>query len=259
MEKQSERKNNRSKAVIIVIAMLLMVALVVGMGAMTYSRYITSDTTGDQTATAAKWGFVVTVNADNLFGTDYTLETGSSLATKVTSDGVGVAVNAESSVVAPGTTGSMTISITGSAEVLAKLTIDFGNTVQEIHYGDYYPVEWTLSEGNTKKVVGKLSDVVDYFNNDSNNPKITAGDDTFEREYTLTWEWELGSDDDTNAKDTIIGYKASGKAYNEIENSYIGTKKLGDLVSSDNYNTESAFIVTQMSFNMTVSIEQIQE
>lgn len=233
MEKQSERKNNRSKAVIIVIAMLLMVALVVGMGAMTYSRYITSDTTGDQTATAAKWGFVVTVNADNLFGTDYTLKTGSSLATKVTSNGV--AVNAESSVVAPGTTGSVTISITGSAEVLAKLTIDFGNTVKEIHYGDYYPVKWTLSEGNTKKVVGKLSDVVDYFNNDSNNPKITAGDDTFEREYTLTWEWELDSGNDE--KDTAIGKKASNSDYQEL----------------------GVEIEPTMSFNMTVSIEQIQE
>lgn len=233
MEKQSERKNNRSKAVIIVIAMLLMVALVVGMGAMTYSRYITSDTTGDQTATAAKWGFVVTVNADNLFGTDYTLKTGSSLATKVTSNGV--AVNAESSVVAPGTTGSVTISIEGSAEVLAKLTIDFGNTVKEIHYGDYYPVKWTLSEGNTKKVVGKLSDVVDYFNNDSNNPKITAGDDTFEREYTLTWEWELDSGNDE--KDTAIGKKASNSDYQEL----------------------GVEIEPTMSFNMTVSIEQIQE
>lgn len=233
MEKQSERKNNRSKAVIIVIAMLLMVALVVGMGAMTYSRYITRDTTGNQTATAAKWGFVVTVNADNLFGTNYTMGTGSSLATKVTSDGV--AVNAESSVVAPGTTGFMNISITGSAEVFAKLTIGFGNTVQEIHYGDYYPVKWTLSDGTTEEVFSKLSDVKEYFNNDSNNNlKITAGDQ-FDKTYTLTWKWELVSDNDE--KDTAIGKKASNSDYQE----------------------SGVEIEPTMSFNMTVSIEQIQE
>ena len=51
-----------------IVAVVLMVALVVGMGAMTYARYISSYDSGEQIATAAKWGFVVNADTTNLFG-----------------------------------------------------------------------------------------------------------------------------------------------------------------------------------------------
>ena len=114
-----KNKSRKSKKLLVVVAVILMLGLVVGMGAMTYSRYVTSGSTA-QTATAAKWGFVVTVSADDLFASDYTKADGASLATKAT--GTGVAVHASTTgtnLVAPGTTGSMTITISGSAEVLA--------------------------------------------------------------------------------------------------------------------------------------------
>ena len=50
-------KSRKNKKMLVAVAMILMIALVAGMGAMTYSKYITSGTTGEQTATAAKWGF----------------------------------------------------------------------------------------------------------------------------------------------------------------------------------------------------------
>lgn len=234
MEKQSERKNNRSKAVIIVIAMLLMVALVVGMGAMTYSKYITSGTTGDQTATAAKWGFVVTVNATDLFGTDYTKGESDEHAKVVTTSGsTGVAVDAESKAVAPGTTGFMTISVSGTAEVKAKLTIAFTGDTKEIHYGeDYYPVKWTLNDGSSNNLVtdGKLADVKDAL---ENNSTINAGYKLTEKTYTLTWKWAFDGD---NTKDTAIGKKANDLSYTE----------------------SGVEIEPTMSFNITISVEQIQ-
>ena len=52
-----EKKNRKNRKPLIVVAMLLMVALVVGLGAMTYSRYVSSFNSGTQQATAAKWGF----------------------------------------------------------------------------------------------------------------------------------------------------------------------------------------------------------
>lgn len=235
MEKQSERKNNRSKAVIIIVAMLLMVALVVGMGAMTYSRYITSGTTGDQTATAAKWGFVVTVDANNLLGTNYTKESGD-LATIVTSDGVAVKASSTGNVVAPGTTGSMTITVNGSAEVLAALEIK-AESLKEIFYKksdsdvEYYPVKWSLSEETGGSILSNVSlkDITDELAEqnqtfDANTP--------YNKNYTLTWSWALDSNNDE--KDTAIGKAAAGTT------------------------EEGATINAEMTFKITVSIKQVQ-
>ena len=58
----------KNKKLFMVVAIVLMLGLVAGMGAMTYSRYATKYDAPPQSATAAKWGFVVTANAENLFG-----------------------------------------------------------------------------------------------------------------------------------------------------------------------------------------------
>lgn len=233
MEKQSERKNNRSKAVIIVIAMLLMVALVVGMGAMTYSRYITSDTTGSQTATAAKWGFVVTVDASNILGKSYKATAENTLAT-VDSTGVAVKVIGDANVVAPGTTGSMTISINGSAEVLAALEITAVG-LQEISYtkdeSTYNPVKWSLSEQTDGSILSnvKLSDITSKL---AEQNKTFEANTPYNKKYTLTWSWDLDSGNDE--KDTAIGKAVAG-------------------------TTESgATIVTEMTFSISVSVKQVQ-
>ena len=63
---KNKTRNNKRKP-LLVVALVLMVALVLGMGAMTYSRYISTAEMDDgkTTATVAKWGYVVTINADN--------------------------------------------------------------------------------------------------------------------------------------------------------------------------------------------------
>lgn len=251
-------KNKKSKKPLIVVAMILMIGLVAGMGAMTYSRYITSGTTGTQTATAAKWGFVVTVNATDLFATDYSVAEGATLATKVAGDGVAVNASSAANVVAPGTTGSMTISISGSAEVLAKLSITTIGDVSQIHLGDYYPVVWKLTDGGELIVSGELSYVLDTLLGTSTT--FSAGD-SYDKYYTLSWEWplETGATDDekatNNAKDTLIGYKAQNKGYADIKDTYVGSKLLSEVVTSVNYGE----IATVMSFNLQISVEQIQK
>lgn len=251
-------KNKKSKKPLIVVAMILMIGLVAGMGAMTYSRYITTTKSGTQTATAAKWGFVVTVNATDLFATDYSVAEGATLATKATGEGVAVNASSTANVVAPGTKGSMTISISGSAEVLAKLSITTTETPTEIHLGDYYPVVWTLTDGDKLNESGKLSTVLASLSGTS--ATFDAGT-SYSKTYTLSWEWalETGENDDdkatNNAKDTLIGYKAAGKEYADISNTYVGSKLLSEVVASVTaYNA----IVTQMSFNLQISVEQIQ-
>ena len=53
---------------IIVTACLLLTMAILAMATLTFARYTTSDNVSKQ-ATVAKWGYVVTVNSDNLFGT----------------------------------------------------------------------------------------------------------------------------------------------------------------------------------------------
>ena len=67
--KKQNRKNNKTPYLVVTLACAL---LVLGLGGNTLAKYVTSKTTESQVATVAKWGHVITVNAENLFGTDYT-------------------------------------------------------------------------------------------------------------------------------------------------------------------------------------------
>lgn len=235
-----EKSRNNSRRLMAIIAVVLMVCLILAMGAVTFAKYITSESS-TATATAAKWGYVITANATDLFPTDYTATAEGTLAVKATGDGV--SVNAESATLAPGTTGSMDITISGSAEVLAQLKIT-GSVTSEIHVGAgdsaYYPVKWTLKKGDeTIGTSGKLSEVLGTAVTDDIAISTTSATIT----YTLSWEWALETGDTTeakaanNAKDTAIGKKANDNTYTD--------SALGDIVAT-------------MSFNLTISVEQIQ-
>lgn len=246
-----ENKNKKtrfSKKLIAVVAIVLMMGLIVGMGAMTYSKYVTSQDTGSQTATAAKWGFVVTADASNLFGTDY-------ITTGIVGKGNGVTVKAstDSNVVAPGTSGSMTVTVSGSAEVLAKVTFA-GTVTSEIEFDEYNPVKWSLKKDEEAAVsYDTLEGLITAFNSSNS---IAAGD-SFNHEYTISWEWALEDSTDSyrNVKDTLIGYKAAGKSYAELPDNYQNVEyKTSTKLDETTYNK----IQSQMQFNLTVTVEQIQ-
>ena len=131
----------KNKKFLVIIATALMACLVIGMGAMTYARYISTGTHATQ-ATAAKWGFVVNVNAENLFSKDYVKENNSNYS-KPTTTGNGVAIKAANQSLAPGSTGSLTVSVSGIAEVLAELVISL-NVTENIHLDSYYPINQSL-------------------------------------------------------------------------------------------------------------------
>ena len=133
---ENTMKFNKRKS-LIVIAMFVLLAVLIAMSGMTFARYISSKEVPTQSATVAKWGFVVSADADALFGSDYK---GTTLATVVANTEEQLSVSAESAaegqtrglVVAPGTTGSMTFSITGEAEVRAQITVSMTN-VQDVY------------------------------------------------------------------------------------------------------------------------------
>lgn len=271
----------KSKKLLATVAVGLMISLVAGMGAMTFARYISTAQVPTQQATAAKWGFVVTANADNLFSTDYTLAQGATHATVVTENGVAVRAVADTegnraNLVAPGTTGSMTVSVTGSAEVAAKLTIEAGNSFKDVCIPEgtdgegatraaYYPIKWTLAkrvgESATDDVLvsrGSIGEFLEAIAEEST--ELKAGD-SVSVVYTITWAWDFNGDNSNadqlaaSKNDTLIGYKTQGVSYDKLANLLSPSMKTyKSLISETTYNA----ISTTLQFDLSVTVEQIQ-
>ena len=240
------KMNDKNKKLFIIVAMVLMVSLVVGMGAMTYSRYISSHQVPSQNATAAKWGFVVTANTSNLFGSQYKANTG----TQATVDGSGNVVakasaGATDEILAPGTSGYLTISISGQAEVKAQLSVAIDLTKNVGDGADYLPIEWTLVEGNNAPA-GDATWVKDPETLSSTNV-IEAGT-TANNNYRLYWRWVFSSGAANDLKDTVIGGKSAGLTLDQV-NAITGLS-----LTTEQY----AAYTTQLEFSATVSIVQLE-
>ena len=169
MRQTNTRKKNNLRSMIIVALLLLLVA-VIGFGGYTLSKYVSNKTSGG-TAQVAKWGYTVEADATKLFGKNYKFDTTSSVVTDGTAD-LTVSSSSTANLVAPGTSGSMTFSVKGAAEVLAKVDIEFTvvndivlNYEKDGTAGTYKPVKWTLKKGATTLVDGKtLADVANELN-----------------------------------------------------------------------------------------------
>ena len=270
----------KKKKFLTLVATGLMACLVAAMGGMTYSKYITSTSTDKQQATAAKWGFVMTANTENLFGKMYNntnKEAGkpatdgkSATIVKTTAEGISVEANNNNDklIVAPGTTGSMTIAIDGTAEVRAELKLTAGATLSEIclkkynnNAVDYYPITWTLKGGDLDKS-GTLEYVLTEL---AKTSQIIEANTSYSKNYTLSWEWPLeqGEGDAktlNNTYDTIIGYKSYGRPWADVVTDGVVTnygisKYVGSLKDTE-YTDDN--IITTIAFDINVTIEQIQ-
>lgn len=244
----------KNKKLFMVVAVVLMVALVAAMGTITYSRYISTAGIPTQQATAAKWGLALNANVSNFLSSDYT---GTGTATPVTA-GTGVAVKAANITVAPGTTGSMTITVSGTAEVRAQFTLSIAAGYTEISAtpdggSAYKPVKWTL----TKKVGDaaaetlvnaseNLADIVTKMTTESAVIEANAACNTI---YTLSWAWALET-----------GADADEKAANNKHDTAIGMYAKEANLANVNTATGNTYtdIKPSFSFNLSATIQQIQ-
>lgn len=226
--KKQNRKNNKTPYLVVTLACAL---LVLGLGGNTLAKYVTEKEVVSQTATVAKWGYVINVSDGELFGSKYD-ETG-----KINDSGVSVVSSTTGLVVAPGTNGSISFSVKGQAEVLSKLTFEASGS--DVHYGEYYPIKWTLTEvdnvnSDDLSLTGKkLSEVVTALKAESK--ASVAANTKIDSSYTLTWEWALSQGHDDY--DTYLGNAAS------------------DVADSDK-GTGTAH--TTVSFSLNIAAEQIQ-
>ena len=224
-QRKSERKNNKKSAVI--IALLLALIALLCYGGYTLSKYVTgSSKTG--TAQVAKWGYTMKVDGSNLFGKNYKFDGVASKATADT-DGLTVKASGDYNVIAPGTTGSMTFTIKGHAEVKALIAMgitpekDIILKVQKTGGKEivYSPVKWTLKK-NSVVVTGAenttLEAVAATFHHDPVVGLKKAGDELAETTYELIWSWAFeGTETFTgitvNELDTIFGRCANDDSY----------------------------------------------
>lgn len=227
-QQKSERKNNRKTTVI--IALLLALIAILSFGGYTLSKFVTSGgSTGK--AQVAKWGYKMEIDGSNLFGKNYKFDGVASKATAGT-DGLTVKASGDYNVIAPGTTGSMTFTIGGKAEVKALIAMGIDpkkDVTLKLQKADgeeivYNPVKWTLKK-NTHVISGMenttLHEVAGAFHDMIHNSASSVknpGDELATTTYELVWAWAFegtGTFKGVTADelDTILGRRAKDKSY----------------------------------------------
>lgn len=253
MTQQKSERNSNKKTVVIVALLLALIALLC-FGGYTFSKYVTSGS-GAGEAQVAKWGYTVKVDGSKLFGKKYEFDGKNSV---VNEDAAAVSVSASDTttknIVAPGTTGSMTFEVKGTAEVSAMLNIKI-DVVSEVSLTAtkgsdsevYNPIKWTLKKNGTVMNGADgvtLAKIAEVLNNDaeSKNKAIEANTDLgTDYVYELSWKWAFTDDTTTVAGftvdelDTFLGQNAT---------------ESGEYKFTNNLTT---------SFNLTIKIEQTQD
>ena len=235
--------NKKQKRTATIASMAALLAVVLGMGGQTFAKYITTNTADPQSATVAKWGLVLNqkTTGETLFKKDYD----------------GSVVSTEHTVVAPGTSGSITYLVTGYAEVDAQVTFSLesysGVSLKQGTTVDYNPVKWTYqvkggSETPFTPVTGYEFSPITY---QASNTEWTTSNS--EIEITIKWAWEIetGTSDSekeqNNKYDTIMGYaaKAEDTSFNYSSATY---------QEGDNLDYEVDYT---LDFQFKAKIEQI--
>lgn len=250
----AQKKDNRKS--IFVIGLLLLLVAVIGFGGYTLSKYVTKKNASGK-ASVAKWGFTVSADAKNLLGSEYKYD-GANSTVNAGGDKVTVKANTSAgNIVAPGTTGSMTFTIGGTAEVKAAIAVDMKVTsdvvlkyktkTPEATLVEYYPVKWALKKTvgeNTTTVVenrtlAQLKDDLAKL-----NATVEAGADYANAAtYTIEWAWD---------------FDANGVGTNDALDTFLGKIANDADATDDNYIKQDG-TSTIFEFTLDISVTQVKE
>ena len=249
----AQKKDNRKS--IFVIGLLLLLVAVIGFGGYTLSKYVTKKNASGS-ASVAKWGFTVSADAKNLLGQEYKYD-GTNSTVNAGGDKVTVKANTSAgNIVAPGTTGSMTFTIGGTAEVKATIAVDMKVTsdvvlkykttaAPEAAPVEYYPVKWALKKTvdtttttvAENKTLAELRDELAKLNATVGAGEAYANAAT----YTIEWAWAFEVNDGTNELDTFLG------------------KIANDADATDDTYTKQDGTSTIFEFTLDISVTQVKE
>ena len=272
---QTTHNENKRKKVFLIATLLLALLLIFAFGTYSLSKYVSKDS-GEGNATIAKWGYKVEVDDTKLFGQEYKKVNEGSWAT-VDGNGdvvVKAATGNDKNVIAPGTTGSMTISVTGNAEVLAKLTYDFGEssipsytiTTQTTEEPEttltytYAPVELTLQQykdSGFKTPDGNAVTGLDNIKGKLSAQTYATGSEV-SLYYKITWKWAF-------TKEGAVKPNEEGKdtytlTYDDLD-TIIGIYSSQDNEENVEYNGATYMVSSEknaINLDLTISLEQQQ-
>lgn len=257
----TQKKDNRKS--VFVIALLLLLVAVIGFGGYTLSKYVTNKSaTGS--ASVAQWGYTIEADASGIFGTDYVYNTDKAVSIVKTTESTALTVSAKNTErtnrVAPGTTGSMTFTVKGKAEVLSQIKIsiadtEFSDVVLKYTEGTdttvktYNPVKWTLKKDGeaTALVDGKtLKDVKEalakLYKTEAGKDASTAVNTAIDDKYTLSWVWDFSTNDVNDNLDTLLGMIAHDNS-----------------VTANGSYKKAEGTSTEIKFTLDISVVQLQK
>lgn len=234
-EKRTDNKSKKSKTIIVAAIVLMLCLITTCVVGTTLAKYTTSGS-GSDSAQVAKWGVKIEILGDKLFNNEYK-NSSNAVTVKSTSD-----------VVAPGTSGSTTFSISGTPEVALNVSIDFDMT-SDVYLYTYHPLVFTLKQvrnyaGDVDVTLksGTLKEIETYLSSWSNknyNPN-TVLDATFE----LSWEWKFDGEGESvganDVNDTLLGDLIAATDPTSVVAG----------ITSDDYST-------QVGFTLSVTATQI--
>ncbi len=152
-------KNKSLRAASGLFILVLVTTCIIGA---TFAKYTTTGTANDM-ARVAKWGVSINMSTDDdngIFKTTYATDD-ENVKTTINNSVVAVTKtdNTQDKVVAPGTTGSTTFTISGTPEVAFKLTagVDIVSTIKVTKDADC-----TMGSGKFEKTEVKVQPTVDY-------------------------------------------------------------------------------------------------
>lgn len=285
---QTTHNENKRKKVFLITTLLLALLLIFAFGTYSLSKYVSQDK-GSGTATIAKWGYEVKVDATNLFGEKYKNENGSGLSTVAAAeenDNIVVAASAEdANVIAPGTTGYVTIAVEGNAEVAASLAVTLTNaklptlkvTVEKVTY-EYKPVNFKLYKyesnqftgdgtlvsvfgtGDNESTTKDFSEITDYLSTQGLTDQTTVSPNSSEFKvfYKIVWEWEFSGEAVSPTSET--GTTLSADTLDTLFGMYIAEGGSGEktITYEDKNYTIASDSVTSFELDISISLTQTQ-
>lgn len=246
------KKNKMMRiASVLLVAVLLSTCAISG----TFAKYVTSDS-GSDTARVAKWGVEISL-ADDLgaflpkYETDET-GTGAYVGTHTVA-----CLNDAEDLVAPGTKGSMSFTITGTPEVATRITVSASGTPIKLDAGEY-----TLAAGKfadaavTVTTTAVYEPIKFYFGTDAITDNTTYDktlselvtalealskdydpNATLDETYYIGWSWAL----ENTVSDTFATEPYTGAKMVDFLDTYLGDEDTAQ----------------KETFSFTIRVEQI--
>lgn len=170
---------------LVISALLVAVAVTSYAVSGTYAKY-TSNVTNSDSARVAKWGIGIT-NEVNIFTSDYT--------DVKSADG--------KDVVAPGTAGSYTFTLTGAPETNYTLSVDITDNSTDAIPQLVYTLDYDEDTNNvTYATLAQLEEAIEAIYSPT---KVYAANTNSASTHTIGWYWAFDGDD---AADTNLGNAA---------------------------------------------------